>query len=133
MSKKHLLCVLVLAAASGSAAVPAQERDSMTERALGPAEVKDVAQGTGVLKQIEADGRHVIMAHEPIPEMVWPRNGGRRMAVADKALLQDIRPGQAVRFTIDHTGLIRAIEPLQADKGPPASATQGTTPAPRRN
>jgi Cu(I)/Ag(I) efflux system protein CusF len=108
---KKLLGIAVLLVA---AAAPAQSdrRDTLTERALGPAEVRDLAQGSGVIRSIDSDGRHVVIQHGPIPEMVWPASE-RRMAVFDPELLRGLKPGQRVEFTIDHTGLIRILRPLR--------------------
>lgn len=107
--KPMLGALFVLVALS---AVPAFADDAFRERSLGPTEEAHRAQGIGLIKSLDKDGRHVVLSHGAIPEMVWPASE-RRLAVANPELLRGLRPGQKVRFTINDAGLIIVLQPVQ--------------------
>jgi Cu/Ag efflux protein CusF len=70
------------------------------------------AQGIGTVRAVDADGRHVTIAHEAIPEMVWPAIADHRLSVSSRELLRGIRPGQRVRFTLTDAGIIVVLDVL---------------------
>jgi len=53
----------------------------------------------GVVKSVDEEGGRVKLAHDPVPSLDWP---GMTMwfSVADKALLENLKPAQKVRFTL---------------------------------
>lgn len=60
-------------------------------------EARQTYETTGVVKKVELDKSRVMLAHDPVPSLEWP---GMTMgfAVEDKAMLESLKPGQAVQF-----------------------------------
>lgn len=64
-----------------------------------PAASAEVAQGTGVLKKIDAVAGVVNITHDPIPALKWPAMT-MDLKVRDKKLLEGFKPGQTVKFSL---------------------------------
>jgi len=77
-------------------ALPVQAADAPAAKSAMPAEA---AQGSGVVKKVDAANGIVNIAHEPIPALKWPAMI-MDFKVADKKLLDGIKPGQSVNFGI---------------------------------
>ena len=59
--------------------------------------------GTGVVKNINAGDGVVTLAHEPIKSLNWPAMT-MGFKVKDKVLLDNVKPGDKVEFTIVQAG-----------------------------
>ena len=59
--------------------------------------------GTGVVKNINAGNGVVTLAHEPIKSLNWPAMT-MGFKVKDKALLDKVKPGDKVEFTLVQAG-----------------------------
>ena len=59
--------------------------------------------GTGVVKSFDAANGSITLAHEPIKSLNWP---AMTMAfkVKDKSLLDKVKPGDKVQFTVVQSG-----------------------------
>jgi Cu/Ag efflux protein CusF len=115
MKTTYLAAAALLCAALGAGVAAAQPRGgtgSDGARVPGPAEEVHRAQGIGTVRAVDADGRHVTIAHEAIPEMVWPAIADHRLSVSSRELLRGIRPGQRVRFTLTDAGIIVVLDVL---------------------
>lgn len=107
---RSMLGVVVLSVALGAQAAQVQQESQGVNRALDPAQDAAFARGVGVVRNVEQDGRHVTIAHEPIPEFSWPANGDHRLAVRSPELLKGVRPGQRVRFNVSDAGIITVLQ-----------------------
>lgn len=110
--KRVLVMALLMAGSAGLEAGQIQQKAGGENRALGPTESVRAVQGSGEVRQVDSDGIHVILSHGPIPELGWPAQGRHRLAVFDPALLQGVRPGQRVRFTVNDRGIIIVLDVL---------------------
>lgn len=77
-------------------AAPIQAADAPAAKAAMPAEA---AQGTGVVNKVDLAKGVVNIAHEPIAALKWPAMT-MDFKVADKKLLDGLKPGQKVSFGI---------------------------------
>jgi Cu(I)/Ag(I) efflux system protein CusF len=69
------------------------------------------AQGSGVVKKLDAKGRSITLQHGPIAALNWP---AMTMAFkADPALLSGLKVGQQVRFTVK-SGAAPEVVAIQA-------------------
>ena len=93
---KFIVAAAVALAVSGTAfAQPAHDMSKMDHAA--PAAAAG-AQGSGVLKKLDAKGGALTLQHGPIAALNWP---ARTMAFkADPALLSGLKVGQQVTFTV---------------------------------
>ena len=55
-------------------------------------------QTLGVVKSVDREKGRVKLAHDPVPTLGWP-SMTMGFGVADKALLENLKPGQKVKFT----------------------------------
>lgn len=70
------------------------------------------AQGSGVIKKVDAKAGSVTLQHGPIAALNWP---AMTMAFkADPALLKTVKVGQAVAFTVKTGGAAPEVVALQA-------------------
>ena len=84
--------------------------DTTTASTPGQATVAPGAQGSGVIKKLDAKGGSVTLQHGPIAALKWP---AMTMAFkVDPGLLQGLKVGQKVAFTVksDATPEIVAIK-----------------------
>lgn len=94
-----LLQSLVLAAGLAMAAVPALAHDGHH----GGDSDRVTAEAEGVLEAIDADGRHVTLRHDPIPDLRWPAMT-MDLPLRDPELASELEPGDPVAFTLEQTG-----------------------------
>ena len=70
--------------------------------------------GTGMVKSVDAAKGKVVIDHDPIPALKWPRMV-MDFQLADKAMASKVRAGDKVKFDMKEGGqgayLITAIEP----------------------
>lgn len=105
--KPLLACLALFCALS---LPPALAQESATEnKGLTPGEVDNQAQLAAKVVGLPGDGRHVIIAHGPIAELVWPAMNWHELAVADPAMLRGIKVGDRVRFNVNNYGVITSI------------------------
>ncbi|MGB4343492.1 MAG: copper-binding protein [Moraxellaceae bacterium] len=90
-----------------SAAAPAPEPSPPAPAATEATAVEDI----DVVKSIDAGQGRITLAHEPISALSWPAMT-MPFAVSSPALLQGLKEGQQVRFTLEGESTITAIEPL---------------------
>lgn len=55
-------------------------------------------QTTAVVKSVDRESGRVMLAHDPVPTLEWPAMT-MGFAVADKALLKDVKAGEKVTFS----------------------------------
>lgn len=105
--KTVLLSLAAVAAMTAPALAHAQHGDHAAHAAAPAA---TAAEGVGVVKKIDAKALSVTIAHDPIKALNWP---AMTMAfkVADKALLEKLKVGAKVRFTLSGQ-TITAMRPL---------------------
>lgn len=91
---KFIVAAAVALAVSGAAfAQPAHDMSKMDHAAPAAG-----AQGSGVLKKLDAKGGALTLQHGPIAALNWP---AMTMAFkADPALLRGLKVGQQVNFTV---------------------------------
>jgi Cu/Ag efflux protein CusF len=110
-----LAVVLALALAAPAAAQPTDDMKA-TPGMSGPPGADQVstimAGGSGVVTAVDARAGSVTIHHGPIAKLSWP---AMTMAFkASPAVLQGIKPGQSVTFTLMRTGgstTLTAIRP----------------------
>jgi Cu(I)/Ag(I) efflux system protein CusF len=95
---KFIAAAMVALAVSGPAiAQPAHDMSKMDHPAAAAG-----AQGSGVIKKLDAKGGSVTLQHGPIAALNWP---AMTMAFkADPALLGGLKVGQKVSFTVKSGG-----------------------------
>jgi len=59
--------------------------------------------GTGIVKSVDPAGPSITFAHEPIKSLNWPAMT-MGFKVKDKALLDNVKPGDKVTFTLAQSG-----------------------------
>lgn len=73
-------------------------------------------QGTGRVSSVDIKAGKVRLTHGPIPELGWQATT-MTFSVADKSLLENLRPGEKVSFTLSRAGqgryAISEIRPLK--------------------
>jgi Cu(I)/Ag(I) efflux system protein CusF len=95
---KFIVAAAVALAVSGPAfGQPAHDMSKMDHSAPAAG-----AQGSGVIKKLDAKGRSITLQHGPIAALSWP---AMTMAFkADPALLAGLKVGQKVNFTVKSGG-----------------------------
>lgn len=64
-----------------------------------------------MVKSMDAGQGRITLAHDPIPELNWSAMT-MPFTVSSPALLQGLKEGEQVRFTLEGKSTITAIEPL---------------------
>lgn len=110
MKLSYLLTALALAATPALAQHDMSNMPGMAPSA--PAANSATADGTGVVKSLNAKAGAVTLHHGPIAALGWPAM--TMTFKADPALLKGVKAGQAVKFTVrpsGDSGEITAIAP----------------------
>lgn len=108
---KLILAAVASLALSGVAYAQADHDMSKMPGMAMPAAAAAGAQGAGVVKKIDAKAGSVTLQHGPIPALSWP---AMTMAFkADPALLQTVKVGQQVTFTVKTGGAAPEIVAIQ--------------------
>lgn len=106
---KLVLAAIASLAVSGAAYAQADHDMSKMPGIAMPAAAG--AQGTGVVKKLDAKKGSVTLQHGPIPALSWP---AMTMAFkADPALLKTVRVGQQVAFTVKTGGAAPEVVAIQ--------------------
>lgn len=61
-------------------------------------EAVETHQTTATVKSVDKESNRVTLAHDPVPTLDWPAMT-MGFAVADKALLKDLKTGEKISFT----------------------------------
>lgn len=110
--KKSRLTPFILAAllSVGGIALAAESHDHGASSAPASASIA----ATGTVKSVDAAKGKVVIAHDPIPALKWPRMV-MDFQLADKALAGKVKAGDQVKFQMKEGDqgayLITAIEP----------------------
>lgn len=107
--KVMIATLAMLALSSPALAQPAHDMSKMG--AMDQMATPASAQGSGVIKKIDAKSGSVTLDHGPIAELKWPA-----MTMAFKAapnLLQGLKVGQKVTFTVKTGGAASEITSIQ--------------------
>ena len=115
--KKHLLTLALTGALLTTAnIVAAQQMDPNMPGMAGMHESKPAdAQGTGVVKAIDATKGTITLQHEAIAAIGWPAMT-MTFKVDPPALLQKVKVGDKVQFTLHPAGMastVTSITPAQ--------------------
>ena len=115
--KKHLLTfALTGALLTASSVVAAQQMDPNMPGMAGMHDTKPAdAQGTGVVKAIDATKGTLTLQHEAIASIGWPAMT-MPFKVASPELLKHVKVGDKVQFTLHPAGMastVTSITPVQ--------------------
>ena len=111
--KKLKLTPFILAAllGVGGIALAAESHD----HGAPPASASASIAATGTVKSVDATKGKVVIDHDPIPALKWPRMV-MDFQLADKAMASKVKAGDKVKFDMKEGGqgayLITAIEPM---------------------
>jgi Cu(I)/Ag(I) efflux system protein CusF len=111
---KHIALVSLCAAlvigistfASGQApASKSMDMDKMDKNSMQMTDKKTAGShlGTGVVKSLDTAKGSITLAHEPIKSLNWPAMT-MGFKVMDKSLLNNVKPGDKVQFTMVQSG-----------------------------
>jgi Cu(I)/Ag(I) efflux system protein CusF len=112
MYRTFLLALLALASmgfsgpssAQAPAAKPAPDMDMKSMQPMeGDKQPKAAHPGTGIVKSVDASAGSITLAHEPIKSLNWPAMT-MGFKVRDKHLLDKVKPGDKVQFTLVQSG-----------------------------
>ncbi len=107
--KRRLLIPVLLAALSGGGIALAADPG----HGAHPAATESIA-ATGTVKSIDAAGGKLVIDHDPIPALKWPKMV-MDFRLADKTLVDKIKAGDKVNFTLapgeKGSYTVTAIEP----------------------
>ena len=110
--KKSRLTPFILAAllGVGGIALAAESHDD----SASPASASTSIAATGTVKSVDAAKGKVVIDHDPIPALKWPRMV-MDFQLADKAMASKVKAGDQVKFDMKEGGqgayVITAIEP----------------------
>ena len=76
---------------------------AMDEKGMAMSKKATTHKGVGVVEKIDATDGVVTLAHEPIKSLNWPAMT-MGFKVKDKTLLDKVKPGDKVEFTLVQTG-----------------------------
>jgi Cu/Ag efflux protein CusF len=112
--KKQRLIPVLLAALLGIGGV-ALATESHDHGAAHPATTETIA-ATGTVKSVDAAAGKLVIDHDPIPALKWPRMV-MDFRLADKAMAGRVKAGDKVRFTLTPgekgSYIVIAIEPVR--------------------
>jgi Cu/Ag efflux protein CusF len=92
--------VLTIAASLLALALsPAFAAEDHKGHAHHPAQSAEAHKGMGVIKSVDAKGKKLNLAHDPIPSLKWPAMT-MDLAIADAKLLKNLKPGAKVEFEL---------------------------------
>ena len=104
------LCLFFLAAASTVASAQSTGMKDMDMNSMdmkGPQTGKKgtplTHSGVGIVKSVDPVGETITFAHEPMTSLNWPAMT-MGFKVKDKALLDRVKPGDKVTFTLAQSG-----------------------------
>jgi Cu/Ag efflux protein CusF len=110
--KKRRLTPFILAAllGAGGIALAAESHD----HGASPASASASIAATGMVKSVDAAKGKLVIDHDPIPALKWPRMV-MDFQLADKAMASKVKAGDQVKFDMKEGGqgayVITAIEP----------------------
>ncbi|MDR1349367.1 MAG: copper-binding protein [Zoogloeaceae bacterium] len=105
-----MLKILALLSTLAFLAAPnalAQPHDAHQHHAAPAANT--LATGQGIVKKIDPEKLRLTLAHDPIAKLGWPAMT-MPFAVTDKALLQNLKINDVVRFELQDEQTIVAVE-----------------------
>jgi Cu(I)/Ag(I) efflux system periplasmic protein CusF len=98
--KSTLILAAIAAILTTAPALPALAQD---HSAHAKVPVPQRAEGTGVIKAVDAKGGTVTIAHDPIPALKWGAMT-MRFKVASAAVLKGVAVGRKVHFVMENRG-----------------------------
>lgn len=114
MKNRFITAALVLLVLVGAPSVFAADMGNMSNMAQSDATEK-IAHGIGVVKDIDAKQRTIILAHQPIKELNW---SAMTMAfkVSDEKLLKGVKVGDQVSFDLKGSGMAPVVTAIRPAK-----------------
>lgn len=94
-----------------SVTMPAQAMGDMKMPAEKHAATRDIS-GTGTVVSANASAGSVILKHEPIPALNWPKMT-MAFKVKNKAQLEKLKKGDKVEFLLEQSGQEYVISDIQ--------------------
>lgn len=73
--------------------------DTMKNMPMAKQTISNAYKATGIVKKIDTANGTITLAHQAIPDLNWPAMT-MGFGVADKKLLDKIKPGEAVQFSL---------------------------------
>lgn len=113
---KALLTSMMVALLAGTPALAADMNDMKMNAPSGMQGdgMRQVVQGTGVVKSVDPDKGSITIAHEAIPALKWPAM--TMPFKVDRQLALTVKPGQRVTFELVANGMGGTITKVTALK-----------------
>ena len=115
MTRQWLIPACVVALCGGGSALAVTAGNDQHQHAAPAASAEQAISATGTIKSVDAVAGKLVIDHDPIPALNWPRMV-MDFRLQDKAMAGKVKPGDKVEFTMKPgdkgSYIVTAIKPL---------------------